>query len=575
MSRSLLTAAVAVALLLLPHGVESAIGAEYRELDVIAPEAIKPHIFYFLVDDFGWANAGWHSPNNGEVRTPNLVALVKEGVEIDRLYAHKFCGPSRAALQTGRAPIHVTVLDDPISDVNLKDPVGGFQGIPRNMTAIAQKLHNGGYATHMVGKWHCGLATPDHTPYGRGYDTSLNYFDAANDYWNSTYLHPCQGSTGNPVEVFDFWNTTGPAKDQRNKDPSCSQASQGPNCIYEDDILMRSALQTIAAHDPSTPLFFLFSAHNIHEPYQVPNAYLAQFPGVEIEVRQYYDAMVKHIDDVVGNVTAALKAKGMWDNLLFITTSDNGGPLADGVIDGLDGTSGANNYPLRGGKIGVMEGGVRVNAFVSGGFVPSAVRGTKVSGLMELADFYVTFCGLAGVDPTDHAAKLAGLPPVEGMDMWPMLSGANLTSPRTEIAIGSSDDSDHQGNTIVQALIMDDGDGKIHKLIIGDVKPAFFQGPVYPNASSTVASKRLACGDPDGTGVSKGPGCLFEIGGDPSETMDLAATNPGKVDGMRKRMTEIQKTVYNPERKNAASTGRQDMCDQAKKNGMYLGPWLP
>ena len=52
--------------------------------------------------------------------------------------------------RTGRAPIHVTVLDDPISDVNLKDPVGGFQGIPRNMTAIAQKLHNGGYATHMV-----------------------------------------------------------------------------------------------------------------------------------------------------------------------------------------------------------------------------------------------------------------------------------------------------------------------------------------------------------------------------------------------------------------------------------------
>ena len=112
----------------------------------------------------------------------------------------------------------------------------------------------------------------------------------------------------------------------------------------------------------------------------MPNAYLAQFPGVEIEVRQYYDAMVKHIDDVVGNVTAALKAKGMWDNLLFITTSDNGervcgggggrpfmgavagyeqvalppphlpnpgGPLADGVIDGLVGTSGASNYPLR------------------------------------------------------------------------------------------------------------------------------------------------------------------------------------------------------------------------------------
>ena len=36
-----------------------------------------------------------------------------------------------------------------------------------------------------VGKWHAGMATPDHTPLGRGYDTSLIYFDAANDYWTS------------------------------------------------------------------------------------------------------------------------------------------------------------------------------------------------------------------------------------------------------------------------------------------------------------------------------------------------------------------------------------------------------
>lgn len=65
--------------------------------------------------------------------------------------AHKFCGPSRAALQSGRSPIHVTVLDDAIHDVNPKDPIGGFQGLYRNMTGIAQKMRNGGYATHMVG----------------------------------------------------------------------------------------------------------------------------------------------------------------------------------------------------------------------------------------------------------------------------------------------------------------------------------------------------------------------------------------------------------------------------------------
>jgi arylsulfatase A-like enzyme len=61
-----------------------------------------------------------------------------------------------------------------------------MQGIPRNMTGMATKLASAGYATHMVGKWDAGMATPDHTPYGRGYRTSLNYFNHCNDYWTST-----------------------------------------------------------------------------------------------------------------------------------------------------------------------------------------------------------------------------------------------------------------------------------------------------------------------------------------------------------------------------------------------------
>jgi arylsulfatase I/J len=117
-----------------------------------AAAAPKPHIVYALIDDYGWANAGWHRATpDPETVTPNLDALVKEGVELDRLYGHKFCGPSRAALQSGRLPIHVTVLDNPLPSVNPKDPDGGFQGIPRNMTGLATKLKSAGYATHFAG----------------------------------------------------------------------------------------------------------------------------------------------------------------------------------------------------------------------------------------------------------------------------------------------------------------------------------------------------------------------------------------------------------------------------------------
>ena len=91
------------------------------------------------------------------------------------------CSPSRSSYQSGRLPIHVNVVNLDMSFANASDPVSGFAGVPRNMTGIAAKLKSAGYATHMVGKWDAGMATPDHTPKGRGYDSSLIYFHHAND----------------------------------------------------------------------------------------------------------------------------------------------------------------------------------------------------------------------------------------------------------------------------------------------------------------------------------------------------------------------------------------------------------
>ena len=156
----------------------------------------KPHILMLLADDFGWANAGWHrhtgetrtvaafpgsshpprpradDKGRREVQTPNMDALVKEGIELDQAYSFKFCSPSRSALQSGRLPTHVNVLNDDMTVYNPKDPVSGFAGIPRNMTGMAQHMKRAGYVTHQTGKWDAGMATPDHTPQGRGYDTS-------------------------------------------------------------------------------------------------------------------------------------------------------------------------------------------------------------------------------------------------------------------------------------------------------------------------------------------------------------------------------------------------------------------
>ena len=125
--------------------------------------SIPPHIIYLVIDDYGWANFAPHRANftkgNEEFPTPNLAALANEGMLLDRMYGHKFCGPSRASIQTGRNPIHVSVLDSALDAYNLKDPVSGFMGIPRNMTGIATKLKGANYSSHMVGKW-CVFAHP-------------------------------------------------------------------------------------------------------------------------------------------------------------------------------------------------------------------------------------------------------------------------------------------------------------------------------------------------------------------------------------------------------------------------------
>ena len=67
---------------------------------------------------------------------------------------------------SGHLPVHMNDLNLVGLEYNPNDNVSGFAGIPRNMTGLATKLREAGYATHQVGKWDAGFATPDHTPQG-------------------------------------------------------------------------------------------------------------------------------------------------------------------------------------------------------------------------------------------------------------------------------------------------------------------------------------------------------------------------------------------------------------------------
>jgi arylsulfatase I/J len=258
-----------------------------------------------------------------ETITPNMDQLVANGVLFNQFYTHKYCAPSRCSLQTGRLPIHVNVVNAGLSTANLADPISGMSGIPRDMTGIATKLKSAGYATHMVGKWDAGMATRSHIPHGRGYDTSLVYFGHENDYWT---MH---GKKCGNNSIVDLWNDVTPAYGLNNS-ATCNQSNHQSNqmkqCVYEDDLLTNTVLNHISQHDPEQqPFFLMWSPHLVHTPLEVPQIALDHFDFIDDITRRKYAAMVYYVDTLIGRVIDALKAKGMWNDLIWWSASDNGG----------------------------------------------------------------------------------------------------------------------------------------------------------------------------------------------------------------------------------------------------------
>jgi arylsulfatase B len=297
-----------------------------------AAAAPRPHLLVVVVDDWGYANVGFHRPegSTGEWQTPKIDALVAQGVELRQFYVHSFCTPTRSSLQTGRLPVRVQMsLDGPCSHGN---------GIPANMTGLAAQLKLAGYTSALVGKWDAGMRTPQHTPRGRGYDRALSYFAHGNWMWSQAEWlgsynpgtaphgampapdHPpaCTRSTlpgwnANPRGcAIDLWEDNGPA--------------HRLNGTGNEELIFRGYMrQVVQAHDASTPLFLTYTPKLVHYPLQAPPEYQKRFATIADfnPHRQMYAAMSAFLDDCVSNVTGFFKAKGMWENTLMVTFSDN------------------------------------------------------------------------------------------------------------------------------------------------------------------------------------------------------------------------------------------------------------
>jgi arylsulfatase B len=330
-------------------------------------------------------------------------------------------------------------------------------------------------------------------------------------------------------------------KDLQVNDRAAAEYTTKP-ATYEEQHFADHSLRIINEHDTSKPLFLFHSFHIVHTPLMVPDEWEAKFSFIDYEPRRKYAAMVAYMDDVVGRLVDAVKAKGMWDDTLIWFMSDNGGAIYN--------PGSANNWPLLGGKYSDFEGGVRVNAFVSGGWVPPARRGKVVDDLTHVSDVYATVLALAGLDKEDKAAAVAGLPPVDGVDQTAVLRGTAKAPARTEIHLSPD------------ALVS----GKF-KLVKGDQPMDGWQGPTYPNATGEQPSYY-----PKGwqTGRCAAKGCLYNIFTDPTEHHDLADEMPELLANMQARLAELNKDNFTPNRGEPTLKA----CVAAIKNKMHYAHFL-
>ncbi len=487
-----------------------------------------PKIVIIVADDLGYGDLGCYG---GEaIATPNLDRLAAQGLRFTHAYAPSAtCTPSRYSLFTGeyawrQPPKKISILD---GDAPLAlDPA---------KPTLASFLRAQGYATGLVGKWHLGLGdgvTPvDFNgriapgPLEVGF-TSAFFIPATVDRVPCVFIggHRVAGLASDDPIAVSYLKRLGPdpvghehpellkyPADRQHADTIINGISRighmsgGTAARWVDEdiaaTLVRHATDFITAHK-GRPFFLNLGTHDPH----VPRMPAARFRG-KSNAGIRGDAIVQ-LDWTVGEVLTALDRAGIADHTLVLFTSDNGPVLFDGYFDGAAEANGAHRPAggLRGWKYLRYEGGTRVPLIARWpGHVPAHA---STSEMFSLLDFFASTAGLLG-------AKLPAGAGTDGLDLSAVLLGKTPAHPRTEL--------------------VQHGIGNVLALRSGDWKY------IPPSTDAVTGIGRGA--DPRDTRFSSALSAepqLYHLATDPSESRNLASTEPARVATLAARLEAIR-----------------------------------
>lgn len=492
--------------------------------------AKRPNVVLILVDDAALMDFGAYG---GEARTPNIDALAGRGALFTSYHTSPLCSPSRAMLLTGidNHKTGVATIEEVLPPEQKGKP-GYSLRLEPGVTTVATRLKAAGYRTYMTGKWHLGHGTGD-LPDAHGFDRSLALDASGADNWE-------------PKPYMPYYRDAPWFED--------GKRAEMPANFYSSELLVDRMIQYMdEAPDASAPFFAYVAFQAVHIPVQAPREFTAHYEGqfdqgwAELRAARWeraktlglipqdaplaampetmrkweslsadekkiyakamavYSGMLEAMDHHIGRLIAHVKAKGEFDNTIFIVTSDNGPEPSDPVhATGMNVWMALNGYDWKADNLG-EKGSL---AFIGPEWAAS------VSSPSKLFKFYTTEGGLrvpfviAG--PGIAAGKKQS--PAFVTDVTPtILDFAGVAAPATEGAVPISGRT-LRGVLEGTAARAHPDDAGIGIEVAGNA--ALFKGDYK------IVRNGGALGDPEWR--------LYNLAADPGETKDLSKDDPAR-----------------------------------------------